>query len=162
MEKKLERYLRSVKRRLNMPKEAKQRVMADCVSSVEARLENGQTLDEIMTELGSSKNAAAELNMQMQEYTYKKSPWRWACLALAVFSALCLAYRGLPSLLLMLFNKANNAASVGIIGGADGPTAIFVTTAATGRLFPSAGIYILLLAMGLVGFLALRKLNRNS
>ena len=124
----MEKYLRSVRRRLNMPKALKDRVMTDFRSSVEARLEDGQSIETILAELGSPKDAAAELNRQMQEYTYKKSPWRWVCLLLAAVSGFCLAYRGLPGLLLMLFNKANNATSVGIIGGADGPTAIFVTT----------------------------------
>lgn len=155
----MEKYLRAVRRRLNMPNELKERVMTDFVSSIEARKEDGQSEESIRAEFGSPKQAAKELNQQMKEYTYKKSPWRWACLALAIFSALCLAYRGLPGLLLMLFNKSYNAASVGVIGGADGPTAIFVTTNTTA--FPTAGIYVLLLLMGILGFIALRKINRK-
>lgn len=156
----MEKYLRSVRRRLNMPKALKDRVMTDFRSSVEARLEDGQSIETILAELGSPKDAAAELNRQMQEYTYKKSPWRWGCLVLAIISGFCLAYRGLPGLLLMLFNKANNASSVGIIGGADGPTAIFVTTSPDALLY-SLGMSALLLIMGVVGFFALRKLKRK-
>ena len=156
----MEKYLRSVRRRLNMPKAIKDRVMTDFRSSVEARLEDGQSMETILAELGSPKDAAAELNRQMQEYTYKKSPWRWGCLVLAIISGFCLAYRGLPGLLLMLFNKANNATSVGIIGGADGPTAIFVTTSPDALLY-SLGMSALLLIMGVVGFFALRKLKRK-
>ena len=155
-----EKYLRSVRRRLNMPKDLKDRVMTDFVSSIEARKEEGQSDEAIWKELGTPKQAAAELNGQMEEYTYRKSPWRWLCLALAIFSGLCLAYKGLAVLLLVLFSKAYNA-SIGIIGGADGPTAIFVTTADTRQFIPSMGIYILLLAMGLVGFFALRKLPKE-
>ena len=154
----MKKYLRAVKRRLNMPRELKERVMADLESSILSRVDDGQTEDEIIAELGTPKQAANDLNEQMKEYTYKKSPWRWLCLALAIISALCLAYRGLPGLLLMLFNKANNA-SIGIIGGADGPTAVFVTT--NGNLFPSTGIYVLLLIMGIIGFIALSKLKRK-
>ena len=156
----MEAYLRAVRRRLNMPKDLKDRVMADFSSSIELRMESGQTKEEILAELGSAKQAAKELNQQMQEYTYKKSPWRWLCLALAIFSGLCLAYEGLAGLLLVLFNKAYNA-SVGVIGGADGPTAVFVTTNTSGRFFPSMGLYILLLVMGIVGFLALRKIKKD-
>ena len=156
----MEKYLRAVKRRLNMPKDMKERVMADFLSTIHARKEDGQSEETILAELGTPKQAAKELNEQMKEYTYKKSPWRWLCLALAVFSGLCLAYKGLAGLLLVLFNKAYNA-SIGVIGGADGPTAIFVTTNTSGRIFPSAGIYVLLLAMGIVGFLALRKIKRD-
>ena len=157
----MEKYLRAVRRRLNMPKALKDRVMADFLCSIDARREDGQKEEVILEELGNPKQAAKELNRQMQEYTYRKSPWRWGSLGLAIFSGLCLAYKGLPSLLLVLFNKANNAASVGIIGGADGPTAIFVTNTTTGQFFPSAGIYVLLLTMGIVGFLALGKLKRE-
>ena len=154
-------YLRNVRRSLNMPKDLKDRVMADFSSSVELQLENGQSWESIQEEFGKPKQAARELNEQMAEYTYRKSPWRWGCLALAVFSGLCLAYKGLTGLLLFLFNKAYNAASVGVIGGADGPTAIFVTTTASDRFIPSTGIYILLLAMGIIGFLALGKLKKE-
>jgi len=156
----MEKYLRAVRRRLNMPKQLKDRVMTDFTSSIEARKEEGQEEAEILKDLGSPKAAAKELNEQMQDYTYQKSPWRWACLGLAIFSGLCLAYKGLAGLLLALFNKAHNA-SVGIIGGADGPTAIFVTTNPNAQFFPSAGIYVLLLAMGIVGFLALRKIKKD-
>ena len=102
MEKQLDKYLRSVRRRLNMPKELKDRVMTDFTGSLEARLESGQSFEEIFAELGNPQQAAKELNEQIAEYTYKKSPWRWACLGLSIVSTLCLAYRGLPGLLLML------------------------------------------------------------
>lgn len=159
MEKKMQKYLRSVRRRLNMPKALKDRVMADFAESIEARLEDGQPEKSIFSELGTSKQAAEELNRQMEEYTYRKSPWRWACLALAILSGLCIAYKGLPGLLLMLFNKANNA-SIGIIGGADGPTAVFVTTSDNG-FHTTIGLYILLLITGILGYLILRKLKQK-
>lgn len=159
MEKKTQKYLRSVRRRLNMPKALKDRVMADFAESMEARIEDGQKEETIFSELGTPKQAAEELNCQMEAYTYRKSPWRWACLALAILSGLCIAYKGLPGLLLMLFNKANNA-SIGIIGGADGPTAVFVTTSGNG-FHATIGLYILLLITGVLGFLILRKLKQK-
>ena len=153
-------YLRNVRRSLNMPKDLKDRVMADFSSSVELRLENGQSWESIQDEFGKPKQAARELNEQMAEYTYRKSPWRWGCLALAVFSGLCLAYKGLTGLLLFLFNKAYNAASVGVIGGADGPTAIFVTRS------PDAAAYSMLmsgliLVMSLAGFYYLGHMRKK-
>ena len=156
---KMQKYRRSVRRRLNMPKALKDRVMADFLCSIDARREDGQKEEMILEELGNPKQAAKELNRQMQEYTYRKSPWRWACLALAILSGLCIAYKGLPGLLLMLFNKANNA-SIGIIGGADGPTAVFVTTSGNG-FHATIGLYILFLITGVLGFLILRKLKQK-
>ena len=157
---KLRKYLRVVRRRLDVPKQLKDRIMEDFVSSIDARKENGQEEAAILAELGAPKMAARELNQQMREYTYRKSPWRWVCLAVAILSGLCLAYQGLPGLLLMLFNKSYNAAaSIGVIGGADGPTAIFVTTKTSATpLFMIYGTFILL---GLVGFLLLRKLKQK-
>ena len=157
---KLRKYLRVVRRRLDVPKQLKDRIMEDYVSSIDARKENGQEEAAILAELGAPKMAARELNQQMREYTYRKSPWRWVCLAVAILSGLCLAYQGLPGLLLMLFNKSYNAAaSIGVIGGADGPTAIFVTTKPSATpLFMIYGSFILL---GLVGFLLLRKLKQK-
>ena len=155
----MEQYLRAVRRRLNMPKHFKDRVMEDFISSMDARKEAGQMEADILAELGKPREAAEELNRQMQEYTYRKSPWRWVCLAVAILAVLCIAYQGLPGLLLMLFNKAYNAASIGVIGGADGPTAIFVTNKVSMTAIYS--IYGSLLLLGLAGFLLLRRLKRK-
>lgn len=157
---KMEKYLRAVRRRLDMPKNIKDRVMSDFISSIQARKEDGQAETGILAELGTPKEAATELNRQMEDYTYRKSPWRWVCFAVAILSGLCLACQGLPGLLLMLFNRTYNAAaSIGIIGGADGPTAIFITTKASPT--PLFVIYGSFLLLGLVGFLLLRKLKRK-
>ena len=155
----MEKYLRAVHRRLNMPKELKERVMTDFISSIEARKEDGQSEESIRTELGSPKQAAKELNEQMKEYTYQKSPWRWLCLVLAVFSALSLAYGGLRGLLAATLN-ATESASIGIIGGADGPTAIFVTTTPDTLRYTYL-MSTLLLAMGIAGFFALSRIRRK-
>ena len=48
------------------------------------------------------------------------------------------------------------SASVGIIGGADGPTAVFVTTSVGGHwLIPLA-----MVVLGLAGFICLKKCNK--
>ena len=73
-EKKMKRYVNAIERRLNLPLEVKGRVMSDFGSSIAARREAGQTDEEIYTELGDPKKVAAELNEQMQEFAYRKSP----------------------------------------------------------------------------------------
>lgn len=158
--KEMKKFLRAVRRRLDMPKDVKDRVMEDFVSSIQATKDDGLSEDAILSELGTPKQAAANLNVQMNEYTYRKSPWRWVCLALTVLSGLCIAYNGLPGLLLVLFNKTYNAsASIGVIGGADGPTAIFVTTKTS--MASLYGIYGCVMILGLTGFLLLRRLKRK-
>lgn len=146
----MNKYLKSIERRLNLPKEVRERVMNDLRSSIAARREAGQTDEAIMAELGTPKAVAAELNEQMKEYACRRSPWRWAALAVEVLGGLMLAYNGIMGLLAwLLTGMANEAQSVGIIGGADGPTAIFVTSE------PSAQniiIWLMLLLMGVLGF----------
>ena len=58
-----------------------------------------------------------------------KNPWRFVCLAGEAVSGLWLI---LPRIVLWLMGEgavfsSGEASSIGIIGGADGPTAIFVT-----------------------------------
>ena len=155
----MKKYFRAVNRRLNMPKELRKRVLSDLESSINSRLENGQTMDEILQELGSAKEAAAELNRQMQEYTYKKSPWRWGCLVLMIVSFLSFCFQGTLGLLSSLFNF-HTSHSIGLIGGADGPTAIFVT-APDGYYTQQTVISAILLIMSVLGFWTLSHIKRK-
>lgn len=131
--KKMKKYLNAVERRLNLPLDIKTRVMSDFSSSIAARRESGMTDDAIYAELGTPKKAAAELNEQMKEFAYRKSPWRFLFAGAAIASGIWLIlYEALQcfGLLLNTFTFQlfpNPAASIGVIGGADGPTAIFVT-----------------------------------
>ena len=151
----IEKYTKAVSRRLNLPKEVKDRVMSDFVSSIRARQENGQSDELILAELGSPEKAAAELNEQMKEFAYRKSLWRFFFAGVAAYGA--------AKLLELLFGQIvywimrhpvrMESASIGVIGGADGPTAIFVTsTPATGYL-----IALVLLVVGIWGFLRLSR-----
>lgn len=153
----IKRYIRAVRRRLRLPREIRDRVMSDFESSIAARMEEGQTVPEILAELGMAKEAAAELNGQMGEFAFRKSPWWFACLALAVLSALALGYRGVLGLLVKTAGRVDSA---GIIGGADGPTAIFVTTS-DGN---SAGVILalVLLTAGLFGFWRLGRCKKRG
>ena len=157
-QKKMKKYTNAIERKLNMPKEVKARVMNDFISSIQGRREAGQTDAEIFAELGSPKKAAADLNEQMKDYTYVKSPWRWLCLAVVVTSVLSLAFGGTIGLLVHLLNTS--ASSIGIIGGADGPTAIFVTTSQD-YIWYKLGTTIILMIMGILGFYRLSRCPRK-
>ena len=158
----MKKYLASIARRLNMPKDVKERVMNDFQSSIRGRLEAGQTDEEIFAELGSPKKVAAELNEQMKDYTYIKSPWRWVCLAVIIGCILSLTFGGTLGVLMHIFNAALTD-SVGIIGGADGPTAIFITTSPDYQeyIWYQAGITVLVLLMSVLGFWRLRRCPRK-
>lgn len=158
-EKKRRRYLRAVRRRLNLPKDVKERVMSDFVSAISAREEAGLSEAEIYAELGSPQKAAANLNEQMKEYAYRKSPWRFVFLALAGVSGGWLVLNRLLARLIGVINYPAENASVGIIGGADGPTAVFVTTK-SGFDWDNF-LMLLLLLIGVTGFLCLRRCKRK-
>lgn len=158
-QKKMKKYMTAIERRLNLPREIRARVMSDLQSSVAARREAGQTDDAIYAELGTPRAVAAELNEQMKEYAYTKSKWRWAALAGAVIAAGMLIFRSITGLMVWLLNfSVSESASVGIIGGADGPTAIFVTTAPGGYRWL---LWVLVLVMCSIGWWRLSRLKNS-
>ena len=155
----METYIRSVRRRLKLPKDEKNRVISDFISSIEARRESGMSDEAILAELGSPRKAAKELNDQMKEFTFRKSPWRFACLALAVLSGGWLAlYRytiWFGGQLVGVISYPAWGSSVGVIGGADGPTAVFVTSQS--GVDWDVLLMLLLLAVGILGYLCVRR-----
>ena len=160
MDKQIGKYLRRVRRHLELPKNMKDRVMADFISFIQSRRDAGKTDSQIMEELGSPKSAAAVLNEQMKEYTFRKSPWRFLFGAFAVYGASRLL-GSLVSRVIAFFvgvsMAVRDSATVGIIGGADGPTAVFVTAPRWTGLAVSFGA----MAIGIVGFVLLRRLKRK-
>ena len=155
----MKKYLKSIEWRLNLPRDIKKRVMADLSGSIQERREAGQTDQEIMAELGTPKRAAAELNEQMKEYAYRKSPWRFLCLLISGLAAGWLIwYWGIMSLLTGF--TIGESASLGIIGGADGPTAIFVTAQTSGIDWDIVLMAGILLA-GLAGYFLLCRCKKK-
>ena len=159
-EKRMKKYANAVERRLNLPRDVKTRVMSDFCSSITARREAGMSDEEIYAELGSPKKAAADLNERMKEFAYRKSPWRFLFAIMAAYGGAELLGSLIAWGMYLLFRMqmgSQEAASIGIIGGADGPTAIFVTTPGwTGYVIP-----VLLLIIGIWGFLRLRKCKQK-
>ncbi|MBP3684721.1 MAG: hypothetical protein J6J12_07145 [Oscillospiraceae bacterium] len=155
----MKRYTTAIERRLNLPREIKNRVMSDFVSSICARREAGMTDEEIYTELGSPQKAAAELNEQMKEFAYRKNPWRYLFAVGAVYGGVKLL-SGLWVNLIWLgvqiwdyFSTDSMAVSIGVIGGADGPTAIFVTS-------PPWAHYLVPFVLVIVGIWGFYRLSR--
>ena len=160
MDKQIGKYLRRVRRHLELPKNMKDRVMEDLVSSIQSRRDAGKTDSQIMEELGSPKAAAAVLNEQMKDYTFRKSPWRFLFGAVAVYGAARLLGSLLSRIAAFFIGVSiavGESSTVGIIGGADGPTAIFVTSPRWTGLAVSFGA----MAIGIVGFVLLRRLKRK-
>ena len=159
-QKEMKKYVSAVERRLNMPRTVKARVMSDFQSAIAARRETGMTDEEIYAELGTPKKAAAELNEQMKEFTYRKSPWRFLFAGFAVYGGIRLLDK-LWTIIVFWWAtggfQKTEAASIGIIGGADGPTAIFVTSPTwTHWVVP-----VLILVLGIYGFRRLCKCKQK-
>lgn len=148
----IKRYMNTVEWKLKLPFRVKVRVMNDLSTSLTARHEAGESWEAIMADLGTPEEVAARLTRDMAEYAVKPgSPWRWVCLGLGVLAALWTALQALP---LLLFRAA--PAGVGVIGGADGPTAIFVA----GRVSPGISIALGIAATAL--FFALYFILRKK
>lgn len=152
------RYMRAVERKLRLPKNLRERVLSDLLTTICARQEQGETVEAILASLGTPRQTAEEFNEQLQEYTFHRSPWRFAFLLLAVLSALWLGGWGLGQAFIWSLTHRGDA-SVGIIGGADGPTSIVLTC--TGFPWAEALIALILLIIGIVGFCLLRRMKKK-
>ena len=159
-EKKLKKYTKAVKRRLNLPSDVKKRIMADFESAILSRKEAGKTDEEIFAELGTPVHIAADLNEQMKEYAYIKSPWRWACFTLIVLCTLNLLYKGYTGLLAAILSFSLHNENVGIVGGADGPTVMFIAQSQDSIVYAMV-MTSLVLVMSVLGFYFLGHIRKK-
>lgn len=87
----------------------------------------------------------------------RKSKWRWLCLFIGVLCLVIILAGRITELLSWFANLS--VPSVGVIGGADGPTAIYVSASpgADKRSLFMAGV---LLLMSILGFYKLSHLKK--
>ena len=150
----VKRYMNAIERGLRMDRKTRARVMGDLASDFQNRRDAGQTDAEIIAELGTPAQAAAELNAAFAAETPAAdrawgtpSRWRWLFLALAVLALLI----SFAAVWFLRYMPAFEAGSVGVIGGADGPTAVFVTAAPTVSMLTEPWVFLAALS----GFLLL-------
>ena len=152
----LQKYFRQLNRKLRLPKETKKRICADLKSSAMAKLEVGMSDAEIIQELGQPNHVAAEFHEQMQELVLRKNPLRIAFLLLSALSAFVLIGKMVISF--MITRVLNTQfSSIGIIGGEDGPTSIFLTTSMSNRGMTETIVWAVLLIIGIAGCLFLKR-----
>ncbi len=157
MKQELTRYLKRVRRHLNMPNCQRDRVISDLTTTITAMTESGMDVDQILKELGSPKKTAREFNEQMKEFTYKKSPWRFVFLAVAVLAGAALAFEWIISLILGDIFNVTMPGAVGVIGGADGPTSVFIT-----KTVSTCWQWLCLLLIGLIGYWIFCRIKRKD
>ena len=99
-EKKIKRYVNAIERELRLPLKAKARINGDIGTDIHARLEKGQSIDEIIAEMGTPQEVAAGFNEEMQDQLLPKgSPWRWVFLIAAILAGGAALLSILPFLL---------------------------------------------------------------
>lgn len=156
----IRKYLRRILRSLRLPGSIKQRIYSDLKTSIQAKAEAGMSDQEIIASMGSPNEVAAEFHEQMPDCCYHKHPLRFVCLFISIFSFL--------ALLIKLFLNAflswlmNSESSIGIIGGADGPTSIFVATVVRDGISPEYILYPLLILLGLLGYYRFSRRKRKE
>lgn len=150
----MKQYLKEVRRGLRLDRKTRARVMSDLAGDLESRRQAGQTPDQIRAELGTPDQAAAALNDAFPDHRSDASRWRWLFVGLA--GVWILLVLDLPGRLTRLF--FTDSATIGIIGGADGPTAIYVTSKWPGLV--SDGVPFLCAC--LAGFLLLGWCRRGG
>ena len=115
----MKRYVNTVERCLRLDPATRLRVMNDLASDLQSRLEAGETMEQIRAELGGPEQLAAALEAEFAAHRDPAPRWRWWLLAGAAAVLAAAAFGSCA--------QRQAAASVGIIGGSDGPTAIFVS-----------------------------------
>lgn len=157
----LRKYLRQVLRKLNLPGTIKRRIAADLKTSMLAKQEAGMTDQEILAVMGAPKEVAAEFHEQMPESCYRKHPFRFVCLGLSILSFLALGYELLINHFLSSLLNAN-AESIGIIGGADGPTTVFITSTVRKGLSPDTLVFLTVMILGLIGYFRFSRRKKKE
>lgn len=117
----VKRYMNAIERRLRTGRKTRGRIMTELAGDFESRRESGQSDEEIMAALGTPEEVAEQFNAAFGA-PGAASRWRWGFVVLAL---LVLVVALIPLLVANL--TAGQAASLGVIGGADGPTSIYVS-----------------------------------
>lgn len=123
----VKRYVNAIEARLALPMRDKVRVMTDLSSTIEARREAGESYEEIMADMGTPDEVAAQFNEEMAPGARTLPPLRFVPLALGVLALIPALIEGFSGILLA--RALGSAGTIGVIGGADGPTAIYVASA---------------------------------
>ena len=119
-------YLKRVERLLPLPAARRKEVLRDLEELFDSAAEHGESENELMERLGSPREFAAGYG--------DPSRRRRLCAgaaAAAVLAAGCLLLLLAGWLPRALFHLETAVSSVGIIGGADGPTQIYVSSSAS-------------------------------
>lgn len=161
-QKKIKKYVNAIERHLHMSLKQKARINSDLATEIHLRMEAGATADEVIQEMGSPKEVAERFNEEMGTEMGKKPYISLILLSLTVFcAAIFLVFLIGGIIQNQRIAQEIKEASVSIIGGADGPTSIFIAKS----LSPfGKGMMILGVAAGFFSayFLTVRGKNNSA
>ncbi len=124
----LNQYLEEIMRRLALPKATKKRIRQDLEQDIQSAIEHGETLEQAIQRIGRPEDVARDFNESLAapaaSLSGKQKAAKVFLIIVIVLCSLSLISTGMGFLFYFLFSMNQN---IGIIGGADGPTAIFVT-----------------------------------
>ncbi|MBR6790103.1 MAG: sodium ion-translocating decarboxylase subunit beta [Oscillospiraceae bacterium] len=115
------KYLKKVKSLL--PRRLRAEVLRDLEEIFDSAAEHGETAEEVADRLGCPCDFAREAALQLGTDLDKRKKKRR--IASVLVSGILAVILGFLHMIIRL--KREHAASIGIIGGADGPTAIFIS-----------------------------------
>ena len=141
-----EQYLKAVKQCL--PRRLRKQVLRDLEEMFDAAADHGESEEEVVARLGTPEAFAAP-------FREEQAPALWPPLVLAGLGLLVSAACGLG----LWLQVSLGGEQVGVIGGVDGPTQIYVTSGGISPLWLLLALGVALLAAGLV-WLRRRRLGR--
>lgn len=161
-----EKYIGEILKKIHVNRKTKKRLKEDLSQDIEEQLASGLSLNEVISLMGEPALIAAKIQ---ESYPYKsKSRLEKILLAVFISSGIISAFQFIGFLFtryisLFLGNMfGGSKASIGIIGGADGPTAIFISSSyKTLNIFVQFVFPAIFVVSGIVYFI-LRKRKKKE
>lgn len=151
-----DKYIRQTLKKMNVPFVKKKDIARDLEEIFASAAEHGESEEEVIARLGTPQEYAAGFSGQ---FGVGRSKGRIVCIVLTAVVSLGAFFLSLLTKTASVQASLGDHASVGVIGGADGPTSIWVTSA---QRDPSAVfLWVGILALALTGVQLALMLRRK-
>lgn len=164
-----QQYIRRVVKRIKVTERTRARIEADLETEIHTRQEQGLSLAEAIAQCGAPQAVADGFNEtyrgtpQHRQY-YVQQALKIGAIALLILAVLLVSAHILLNQAQQSALRAMDDASGAIIGGADGPTRIYVTSRAIPLLYMNNGLILAggaALVLGTAACIALLMLRKR-
>lgn len=164
MEKELKQYINKIYRGVQLPRKIKKQIKLELTSEIYSRMEDGETLSDILISIGSPWEVISDLESNYGvEYSHFKKE---KILAFAILSviAVCMAVLIISSISSAAGMLYPDFAPSTVIGGADGSTSIFVAFKwSSAQIFIGMVLKVVILLFSIFQMMKLyRSLRKNK